>query len=135
MGEPDRRRRMVPAEIDPGDARPALGQRDGRLADRGFCDREDAARTQDRRPAHPRLALMLGIAGDDPGTLRLGNMLGVLDYHVRVMPVGRWLHQESPHHLGHPQERREGQPHHAAGGVGAGQALEIDVERRLLVVP
>ena len=63
---------------------------------------------------------MLGVTGDDAVTFLLGVVAHVVDGHVGVGPVGRGVLQEQAHDFGHAQQWREGDPHDALGGVGAG---------------
>ena len=62
-------------------------------------------------------------------------VLRVVDRHLRHLAVGRPAFQEALHDLRHAEQRREGEEDHAAGRVGARQALAVDLERRLLVEP
>ena len=103
--------------------------------DRRLLDREDAARAEGRHAAGARLALMRGIGGDDAGAVGVGVVKGVVDGHGRHMPVGERVLEERAQQFGHAEKRRQGQRDHAAGGVGAGQPLDIDVMGRLLVEP
>lgn len=72
---------MVPAEIERADPRPPARQLERLAGDRLLQHRKDAAGAQHRNAFRARLALMLGIGGDDFGALLGRIMPGIVDGH------------------------------------------------------
>jgi hypothetical protein len=77
---------MIPAEVEPDDLRPVLGDLEGGNLDAVLGNREDAPLAQGRYAIGPSLADVLGVALDDPLAIVVAVVLHVEDRHGRHVP-------------------------------------------------
>ncbi len=78
----DRRRGMIPAEIESAQHRPMTGNGERRDLDQRLVERKHAARTEQRHALGARFALVRGIARDDRRALLRRVVFRILDGHA-----------------------------------------------------
>ena len=137
-GQPDVRRRVIPAEVHPADARPVRGNCDRVHPERFLGDREDAPRPHDRNAFGTRIPLVCRIPRNDPRAFVLRIVPRVVDRHPRDGRPGRLLVQKADHDAAHPQKWGKGQIDKRPKrfrGLRARLPFRINVKRWFFVKP